>query len=222
MNNLDKILDRIEEEAIREINSINAERDKQLALIQEETDNKIKDINLRAEKTALKEYESVISRAESSGAMTSREIILAAKARLIEKVYSQAEEFIYSLPEEKYVLVLSRLLANAVIERTERIHEITDKYGDEEFSDESKVAFEAVLSPEDSKKYGRDVVSKAEQYIANRDMIVPKIKLSKENAPIKGGLIIKYGNAQTNCSISDMISSLKDKTDSKIARVLFT
>lgn len=222
MNNLDKILDRIKEDGLSEINSINIEKEKRVALIEEETNDKINDINARAEKTAFKEYEAVISRAESSGEMLEREIILKAKAELIEQIYSKAAEFIRSLPEEKYTMILSRFLANAVIERIATVREMTEKYSDKEFAGEAKVPFEVILSSEEREKYGRTIISKAEQYIANRDMTVPKIKLSKDSAPIKGGFIVRYGNAETNCAVSAMIASLRDKTQSKVARVLFS
>ena len=81
--------------------------------------------------------------------------------------------------------------------------------------------FEVLLPEAHKKKFGRAIISGAEKSIALKNLTVPKIKLSKDSAPIDGGFIVKYGDVQTNCSVSAMISSLKERTYAKVASVLF-
>ncbi len=221
MNNLNLILERIDADCQTQIDAINGEKEKKIAGIREEAENRISDIITRAEGAALKAYETEVTRAESSGKLSAREIVLGAKASFIEQIYSSAEDFICSLPEDKYVLILSRLLASAVMERQESVSGLIEKYGEEEYGAELKVPFDAAFSPEDTEKYGREIISKAEQYIANQDVLVPRIRPAKEPAAIRGGVVVKYGDSETNCSIAAMIESVKDKTDTKIARILF-
>ena len=222
MNNLDLILDRINGECQKQIDGVNSEKDKKTAEINEAAEGKISAVISRAERTALKAYETEVTRAESSGRLAAREIVLSAKASYIGTVYSAAEDFICSLPEEEYVLVLSRLLASAVMERQAAVAALIEKYGEEEYGAELKVPFDAAFSPEDTEKYGREIISKAEQYIANQDVLVPRIRPAKEPADIRGGVIVRYGDSETNCSVSAMIDSVKDKTDADIARILFS
>ena len=136
MNNLNLILDKISADCDARIGRVNADKAEKIAEIGKAADGRVSDVLSRAEGAALKEYESCVSRAESSGKLAAREIILEAKSSLVEQVYSAAEEFIYSLPEEKYVLVLSRLLANAIIDRQNSVNSLIEKYGEEEYGDE--------------------------------------------------------------------------------------
>lgn len=222
MNNLNLILDKIYDEAALRIGEINAARDGKIAEINDETEVCLKDIFARTENEAIKTYENIISKADSSGKLLEKKIILRAKTILIDQVYAGAEEYIRSLPEDEYVMVLSRLLGDAVIERMETLDALVEKYGEEEYSAELKVPYEAALSPEDAEKYGSTVISKADQYIANKNITVPKIKLAKEPAQIDCGVIVKYGDTETNCSVASMIASVKEKTDSKVAEILFS
>ena len=221
MNNLNLILDKIYDEANRRIEKINAERDEKIAGMNDETEDRLKDIIARAENGAFKTYENIISKAESSGKLLEKEIMLRAKTILIDQVYVGAEDYIRALPDDKYVTVLSRLLGDAVIERMENLNALVEKYGEEEYSAELKTSYEAALSPADAEKYGSAVISKAEQYIANKNITVPKIKLAKEPAQIDCGVIVKYGDTETNCSVSSMIASVKEKTDGAVAEILF-
>lgn len=221
MNNLNLILDKIYDDANLRIGKINAARDEKIAGLNDETEVCLKDIFARTENEAIKTYENIISKAESSGKLLEREIMLRAKTILIDQVYAGAEDRIRSLPEDKYVTVLSRLLGDAVIERMENLGALVEKYGEEEYSAELKTAYEAALSPADTEKFGSTVISKAEQYIANRNITVPKIKLAKEPAQIDCGVIVKYGDTETNCSVSSMIASVKEKTDGTVAEILF-
>lgn len=222
MNNLDKILSRIDSDAEREIEAVRAEAAAKIAEVNEDADNRISDMRKKAEAAAMREYQSVISRAESAGAMAEREIMLRAKSELIEKVYRDAESFILSLPHEKYAAVMSSLLASAIIERMNTIREMTDLYNDAEFAAEGKVPFEVFLSEEDRKNHSRDIIAGAEKIIAEQDLLVPKIKLAKECADIRGGFIVRYGSAETNCSVSDMVSSVKERTYARVASILFS
>ncbi len=221
MNNLERILDRIKADAEGEIEKIRSEAELQVGKIQKDTEERLELIRRRAEAAAMKEYQSILSRAEARGVMTEKEIILKAKSELIDKVYRDAESFIMGLPDAKYAEVMSALLADAVISRMATVAEMTELYSDENFAGDVKLPFEVFLPEEHKKKFGRAIISGAEKRIAEKELTVPKIKLSKDAAPIRGGFIVKHGEVQTNCSVSAMIGSLKEKTYANVASVLF-
>ena len=221
MNNLDRILDRIKADADLEIKKIEEASAARIDTIQKDTEEKLDLINRRTEEAAMKEYQAILARAQSRGAMVEKEILLGAKSELIEKVYRDAESFIMNLPADKYTEVMSGLLADAVISRMATVTEMTETFADEAYVGEGKVPFEVLLPEAHKKKFGRAIISGAEKSIALKDLTVPKIKLSKDSAPIDGGFIVKYGDVQTNCSVSAMISSLKERTYAKVASVLF-
>ncbi|MBR3423046.1 MAG: hypothetical protein IKG80_00985 [Clostridia bacterium] len=221
MNNLNLILEKIAAESQEKIDAVNEERDRKISEIDRAAEDKISAILSRAESAALKEYETEVARAESAGKLAEREIILSAKAALVEQVFSAAADRIRSLPDKEYVATLARLLAGAVIERQSAVEALIEKYGEEEYGADAGLPYDAAFSPEDTEKFGREVISKAEQLIANRDLLVPRIRLSKTPADIDGGVIVKYGESETNCSVEAMIASAKEKVDTTVAAILF-
>ncbi|MBQ6677306.1 MAG: hypothetical protein IJM71_04590 [Clostridia bacterium] len=221
MNNLNLILEKIAAESQEKIDAVNEERDRKISEIDRAAEDKISVILSRAESAALKEYETEVARAESSGKLAEREIVLSAKSALVEQVFNAAAERIRSMPDNEYVATLARLLAGAVVERQSAVAALIEKYGEEEYGADANLPYDAAFSPEDTEKYGREVISKAEQLIANRDLLVPRIRLSKTPADIDGGVIVKYGESETNCSVEAMIASAKEKTDAAVAAILF-
>ena len=221
MNNLNLILEKIEAESQKKIDATNEERDRKISEIDRAAEDKIAVILSRAESAALKEYETEVARAESSGKLAEREIILSAKSALVDQVFAAAAERIRSLPDEEYSATLANLLAGAIIERQSAVEALIEKYGEEEYGADAKLPYDAAFSPEDTEKFGRDVISKAEQIIANRDLLVPRIRLAKAPADIEGGVIVKYGESETNCSVEAMVASAKEKADAKVASILF-
>ena len=193
MNNLNLILEKIAAESQEKIDAANEERDKRISEIDRAAEDKISVILSRAESAALKEYETEVARAESAGKLAEREIILSAKSALVDQVFSAAADRIRSLPDEEYVATLARLLAGAVIERQSAVEALIEKYGEEEYGADAGLPYDAAFSPEDTEKFGREVISKAEQLIAKRDLLVPRIRLAKTPADIDGGVIVEQG-----------------------------
>lgn len=221
MNNLERILERINSDAEREIAEINAECERRCEEIRQELDDRLSDMEKRTESAAMKEYQRIIARAESAGTMNERRTILAAKSELVEKVYRDAAEFILRLPDDKYAEIMSRLLADAIIAQTDTVRDMTETYSDNEFSADAKLPFDVLLSASDRERHSRDIIAGAERIIAVKDMTVPKIRLSRENADITGGFILRHGTVEINCSIEEMIRARKETGYAAVAGILF-
>ncbi len=221
MNNLELILERINGDADGEIAEINAECERECERIQRELDGRLSDMEKRTEAVAMKEYQRIIARAESAGAMNERQTVLAAKSELVEKVYRDAADFILRLPDDKYAEIMSRLLADAIIAQTDTVREMTETYSDDEFSGDARLPYDVLISAGDREKHSRDIISGAERIIAMKDMTVPKIRLSRENADITGGFILRHGSIEINCSVEEMIRAVKEKGYAAVAGILF-
>ena len=48
----------------------------------------------------------------------------------------------------------------------------------------------------------------------------PTITVADECADISGGLILKYGDTQTNCSLDAIIAHARRKTEAEVTRIL--
>ena len=51
--------------------------------------------------------------------------------------------------------------------------------------------------------------------------IMEKLRLSNEIANIDGGLILRYGSVETNCSISALLAGMRRELEPKISAILF-
>ena len=114
MENLEKILARIVEDADARSMAILEKADEQCAALNLEADEKIEKIVEEAKVKSQKADCDIMTRAKSSSAMAKREALLKAKVDTINRAYKMAEESLYSLPDEQYRELLAQLLAEGV------------------------------------------------------------------------------------------------------------
>ena len=221
MNNFDKILAKIREDAEKKIAEIEIDRDNQLAMMQERVDTAVSDIEASAKAQAQKDGEAIFARANAAASMKKREILLRKKADLLDQVYRLAEETLCHLPDDEYISLLAKLTADAVSERLETICTLTTLYGEEESAAEPVSEFQILLSPADHAKHGNQVLEAAQTVLQSRMPLVPKLVLSENTAKITGGVIVRYGDIETCCSIPAMLAGIREKADTKIASLLF-
>lgn len=221
MNNLDKITDRINEEARSEADSIIAAAVSRAAQITEDGEHRINDAAKMAQKTAEKETLATIERAYSAADMKKREILLGTKVGLISKAYRLAEEKILALDDTEYCIFAGHLLCDAVADRIATVEKLRDEYGDEE---EYSLDFEAVFNEKDKELRAPVIVKTAKMFLKkiSAELGKTEITVSDDSAPISGGLILRYGDIETNCSVEAVLADIKEETEADVARILFT
>ena len=220
MNNLEKILDRIEADARRRMEELRAGSDARIEAMEKETDRVIAEAQQKAVQQTEKEEAAIASRSTSAAAMKSREVVLTEKARLLAEVYARAEAQILALPEEAYGELLAGLAAYAVAERVNTVRFLRDEYKDEAFDGELEGGYTLMLSAEDRKKYGETVLASAVRQVAAVVKDPPVLRLSEENAKIRGGVVVCYGDTETTCSIPVLLAGLRDELDPVIMKTL--
>ncbi|MBR4961638.1 MAG: V-type ATP synthase subunit E [Clostridia bacterium] len=220
MNNLDKILDKIEAEARRQIGELRAGTDARIEALEKETERLIAEAEQKAALQTEKEEAAIASRSTSAAAMRSREVVLTEKARLLAEVYARAEAQILALPEKEYGELLAGLAAHAVAERVNTVRFLRDEYKDEAFDGELEAGFTLMLSADDRKKYGDTVLSSACMQVAAVVKDPPVLRLSEEDAKIRGGVVVCYGDTETTCSIPVLLAGLRDELDPVIMKTL--
>ncbi|MBR5446123.1 MAG: hypothetical protein IKV57_08365 [Clostridia bacterium] len=220
MNNLDKILDKIEAEAARRIEELRAASDARIEAMQKETQRVIAEAEQKAALQTEKEEAAIASRSASAAAMRYREIVLAEKARLLSEVYAKAEAQILALPADKYGELLAGLAACAVAERVNTVRFLQEEYKDEAFDGELEAGYTLMLSADDREKYGKTVLDAAVRQVAAVVKDPPALRLSGENAKIRGGVVVCYGDTETTCSIPVLLAGLRDELDPVIMKTL--
>lgn len=215
MNNLHLIMDKIASDASAEAAKIVADAQSTADKIRRETMEAAEAIFSRSLSETEKEREAEMQRAEGRAAMKKREILLKTKVSLINGAYEQARSRILNMDGDGYCSFLSNLLADAVLDRLDRVNYLKAEYGGDEETDLS-CDFTVVFNENDKVRYSSQVVKNAKAIMHKR----PSITVSDECADISGGLILRYGDTQTNCSVDAVIADARRKTEAEVTRIL--
>ena len=79
---------------------------------------------------------------------------------------------------------------------------------------------ELIFCTEDRERVGQAVVEQANALLQKAGKAA-KLTLSAETRPMRGGVVLKDGLVETNCSIGTMISGLRPALSGKVAACLF-
>lgn len=219
MTGVEKITDRIAADAAKEAQAILGAAEVECRKLAEEYGNRtISERDCIAER-AQAEGQRMIERAKSTAEMNHRAVLLAAKSALVDEVYEKAREKIRDTDFGKYRELLTALLVSALLELA-KSEEISAALGDEV---EPYDRIEVLFNHDDREKYGIDVVAEVRRRNERRIGAVrlEKLCLSEDTAAIDGGLVIRYGNIETNCSLSVLLAEMRRETEGKVASILF-
>ena len=227
MNGIDKITGKIAQDVQEEIDALldGARRDaaeiaaRYDAMAQKESE----DILARGRRSA----EERVERLASVAQLEARKLILGAKQEALSAAFDKALDNLLNLPEAQYVALLANLCARAA--RTGRE--------------------EVIFSQKDRTRYGKQVVTQANEILARQ--VAPKLPgelagskagalldkvvtgasallagtgmltLAEESRPIKGGLILSDGDVEVNCTFETLVRLQRDEMASEVAKVLF-
>ena len=221
MHNLDKILNNIEADTKRRVKMLQEETDRRADEMIRENKQAIAEMEAEAGRQADKEKAAILSRSAAAIAMKGREILLAEKAALLEEVYHRAEEAIMALPTDEYVAFLAGLAAGAVTERVNTVRYLQETYQDEAFAGEVEAGYQLLLSAGDRERIGEAVLTAAREQIQSVLTDPPELQLSAEEAQISGGVVVRYGDTETTCSVPVILAGLRDTLDPAVMKLLF-
>lgn len=219
MTGIEKITDRIAADAAREAEEILGAAEAECRKLAEEYARRSigerDDIADRAQA----EGQRIIDRAKATAEMNRRAVLLAAKSALVDEVYAKAREEILDTDLGKYRELLTALLVSALLELAQS--EDTSLAMGDEVAPYEKI--EVLFNESDREKYGAEVVSAARRTGERRigAQRLAKLCLSEEVAPIDGGLILRCGNIETNCSLSVLLAEARRETEGKVTAILF-
>lgn len=129
------------------------------------------------------------------GRMEAKKTLLAVKQEMISRSFDEAARQLVSLPEEQYVALLAKLAAAASVTGEEEI----------------------VLNAADRARVGEAVVKAANEKLGEKG----KLTLSDAAGEFDGGLILRRGNIEVNCTSSLLVELCRGEMSAAIAGVLF-
>lgn len=199
MNGIDKITERITAQAREEIAETQEKMAKKCREIEEAYDSLAKEEYQKIVAAGAKDCELQVQRLAGAATMESKKSILSMKQEAVDKVLELAAERICALPQEEYISFLARLAGEAASTGTE----------------------EVVFSSKDKVSVSKDVIKAANDILKKRGM-QPALTVSEDTGSFTGGLIVRQGDIEVNCSVSKLIELSRDSLAGPIAEILFS
>lgn len=221
INGLNKITDKILSEAQAKADKIladaQAECDRINAEYAERAEKIRSDISSEAEKGGM-EY---VARIRSAAATSKRNLLLQTKSDLIDGVFAGVMEQTRTMELEKYNEILIGLLSAALLEQLESEEVSRTLYGEEEAL--APESYEVIFNQRDRDRSGKTVVEGTKTHLFGKvsDEKLARLTLSQQTANIEGGLILRCGSVESNCSLSILFAQLRESLESEVARTLF-
>ena len=194
MKGTEKIIAHIQADAEAQADAILAQAEQNCASIRAAWDQKAKDAYAEKIRVGVKANQDRLDSMERLAKMEGRKAILGVKQDLVAESFDRAAEQLVNLPEEQYVALLAKLAAEASVTGEEEI----------------------VLNARDRAAVGQKVVD-----AANAQLSGGKLTLSAETGDFKGGLILRRGSIEANCTAELLVELRREDMAAELAKVLF-
>ncbi len=227
MNGIEKITGQIDADIQKEIDAIAAQAQAQAAEIGAGYDRRAQEQVQATLERGRREAALRRERLGSVAQLEARKLVLSTKQDLVGRAFDLALQKLTELPEADYIALLARLAVDA------------SRTGQEQ----------VIFSQRDRARYGKQVVTQANEILARR--VAPKLPddltasragaildrvvtgasavlsgtgmltMAEETRPMAGGLILRDGRVETNCSFEALIRLQQGALSAEVAKVLF-
>ena len=193
MNGLDKIIARMEADTRVECDALAANAAGNADAILRDYQAQADAVARDSAQRAETQAAEHLEHLNGSSQLVCRQRVLAAKQQLIDEAFTRAAQALAALPQAAYVDLLASLAAE-------------NGSGDEEL----------LLSKAD-----RDAVGAAVVEAANAKKPGAAFRLSEETRDTGGGLVLRRGRVELNCSFTEKLRQLRQEESSAVAQLLF-
>ena len=139
-----------------------------------------------------------VQRQERTTRLEARKDILGLKQELVSAAYDKAMKAILALDEDKYVAFLAAQAGAAALTGREEI----------------------ILNKADRDRIGAKLLAAANAAAAKRGL-PGEMTLSDETRAVSGGLILRRGSIEVNCTLEKLLEMSRSSLDAEVASVLF-
>ncbi len=220
MTGLSKITDKILEEARADAAAKLAEADARCAEIAAEAARRASELRAKIEEDAKREAVGILSRTKSGEAVVRRNTVLEARAALIDEAFDTAKKEILHLSEDRYLELLVMILGSCLRRQIENERESRELYGEEDVPEFE--AYEVLLCERDLHRLGDRLIEALRRTSqVELSALTRPIVLGERAVAIDGGLILRCGATELNCSLSTLLHSIRPELEANVARRLF-
>ena len=194
MKGTEKIIAHIQADADAQAAEILAEAEAKSAAIRETYEQKAKQAYAERIRAGVKENQDRLDSMERLAKMESRKAVLALKQDMVAKSFDRAVDELVALPEAQYIALLAKLAVKASVTHDEEI----------------------VLNARDKKAVGEKLVKAANEKLGGG-----QLRLAKDTGNFKGGLILRRGSIEANCTAELLVDLCREEMAAELAGVLF-
>ena len=198
MNGIEKITARIRADAEAECAAIRAESEARCAEIRAENERLAQEQYWKLVREGVKDTEQRVQRMGRTARLEARKGVLTMKQESVSKAFDRAKAKLTELPEADYVAFLAREAAEASITGQE----------------------EVILSKKDRAAVGAKVVKAANEQLSKKG-VAGVLTLSADTREMTGGLILKQGDIEVNCTVDTLLELSRGELAARVAEVLF-
>ncbi|PKM72807.1 MAG: hypothetical protein CVU91_07205 [Firmicutes bacterium HGW-Firmicutes-16] len=198
MEGINKITERIAAETQLEIEALQAETTEKCRAIKEEYSGRAQEEYWKLIREGAKECEAYGQRLAGAAALEAKKSVLAMKQDAVLRVFDKALETLCSLPEKQYIEFMARQAASAASTGLEEI----------------------VFNARDKATCAKAVTKEANELLKNRGLL-PKLTVSEKTGNFRGGLMVKQGDIEVNCTIEKLVELSKSELATQVVAVLF-
>lgn len=198
MNGIDKIIDRILDEA-------KVESEKIISIAAGEAKSLLEDLKEAADRdaAAVKDEGRALAQSKAerlSGTAESerKREILKAKQELIDEAFSRALKLIRELPRKDHINFLAKRAVSALTDGTDKI----------------------ILNASDRTEIAQELLAEINSAAAARGLRT-EVALSDTVGTFQGGLIVVHGKVETNATVDALLRNLRETMAGEIADRLF-
>ncbi len=195
---LEAIVDRILSDARQRASQIDEESRAEIRSIRSQCKKTVRALQEASRKKAEKLAQDQRERMVSMAKLGIRKEVLVLKQDMIEMAFEKAISQLLEGNGEKYSNLVKTLVLNA------------DPEGDEEL----------ILNQKDRKRMDDGFIRVLNQTLVKAGK-KGELKLSRESRPIRGGVILRRGRKEFNCSVESIIYAKRDELEGAVARILF-
>lgn len=194
MKGTEKIIAHIQADADARAADILAQAEAKCAEIRGNYEQQAKEAYAERIRAGVKANQDRLDSMDRLARMEGRKAILALKQDMVAESFDRAVDKLVQLPEAEYVALLAKLAAAGSVT------------GDEEI----------VLNARDRKAVGEKLVQAVNEKLGGG-----KLRLAEETGDFKGGLILRRGNIEANCTAELLVDLCRDEMAAELAGVLF-
>ena len=219
MTGLEKIIERIQTEARERAAKTLQNAETTATALAQEYATRSEQTRARIEKEGLESAQAMLDAARAQTEKTHTEILQNMRTALIDEAFDRAKKEICDTDFGKYRELLGALLTTALLEQ-HRTEQESIAYGDEV---EPFEEFEVLMNAADRERFGTQVVNDVRRALERRigAKKASMIALGRESVDISGGLILRFGDVELNCTLDVLMADIRRELTPRVSKILF-